>query len=541
MLYDVACRAEVACKADQDAALDAVKRGAQNDYQGITKSMLPNEIGRYLLKLIVYETPNDGYLEYPHCTVGTAFRNANPLYIHCYKTKRKDVLLERWQLKFTCHDFVDEFQRKDLAKAIEYITEVRHRRNGSEYITINIQSDDESGLPEPACNYVEVYRQLKPPSKLPLERGEMAVCIICSVKVGTNSLPNLPNLPSHWADTRIERRVKSEQYAQYDRTRLCSSIKPIVGTVGNSFVRKFDSITKAEPIPDILPANISHARFTVRRDQLQSRFSGQCRKCIATSPLRFSRSHLQAEQRLAYCTWKSPPLVVASSSSRTPRPRALSMSAGAVRHDNGEGSPSLLRASTGFIGRIEHNLLTAKMSMMCAEPLMQFSVRLGVYSPTRSYSSVTLDANVTHFENSEDCWTARNSVLPYCAVVKREGNFADSRRPGWYRLPKSGSLNIAIINPNGTPIKVLVLKYDVSDMPPSCKTMIRQRYSTRVSDIGPRHPPRLRHAAHVVLATSSKNIVYLTGNLTLAFMHCVEDSDLDVTYESPQNPRYFPM
>jgi hypothetical protein len=44
-----------------------------------------------------------------------------------------------------------------------------------------------------------------------------------------------------------------------------------------------------------------------------------------------------------------------------------------------------------------------------------------------------------------------------------------------YKLPKKGTLQVTLFNPNGTLVKLWLLKYDLTEMPPSSQTFLRQK------------------------------------------------------------------
>ncbi|KAI4744716.1 hypothetical protein E4T50_04935 [Aureobasidium sp. EXF-12298] len=93
---------------------------------------------------------------------------------------------------------------------------------------------------------------------------------------------------------------------------------------------------------------------------------------------------------------------------------------------------------------------------------------------------------------------------------------------GSYRIPEIGQLQIVIKNPNKTAVKLFLVPYDLSDMPPGTKTFIRQRsYSagpiidqpisnlTRFPDAGIMEQPILRY--------------YLYGGIRVVFANRVPD------------------
>lgn len=44
-----------------------------------------------------------------------------------------------------------------------------------------------------------------------------------------------------------------------------------------------------------------------------------------------------------------------------------------------------------------------------------------------------------------------------------------------YRVPSKGTIQVTLFNPLGTVVKMFVVMYDLSDMPPNSQTFLRQR------------------------------------------------------------------
>ena len=107
---------------------------------------------------------------------------------------------------------------------------------------------------------------------------------------------------------------------------------------------------------------------------------------------------------------------------------------------------------------------------------------------------------------------------------------------GSYRIPEIGQLQIVIKNPNKTAVKLFLVPYDLSAMPPGTKTFIRQRsYSagpiidqpisnlTRFSDAGSSEKPILRYLIHLNICSTQKGRYYLYGGIRVVFANRVPD------------------
>jgi hypothetical protein len=107
---------------------------------------------------------------------------------------------------------------------------------------------------------------------------------------------------------------------------------------------------------------------------------------------------------------------------------------------------------------------------------------------------------------------------------------------GSYRIPEIGQLQIVIKNPNKTAVKLFLVPYDLTDMPPGTKTFIRQRsYSagpiidqpisnlTRFPDAGLTGKPILRYLIHLNICSTQKGRYYLYGGIRVVFANRVPD------------------
>lgn len=87
-------------------------------------------------------------------------------------------------------------------------------------------------------------------------------------------------------------------------------------------------------------------------------------------------------------------------------------------------------------------------------------------------------------------------------------------------LPSSSylTMQLTVINPTKTPIKTFLIKYDLSDMPVSTRTFLRQKIVT--SD-----PPILRYAVHLKFVCPKAKKYYLYKNIRIVFAHRTPDDN----------------
>ncbi|KAJ3637121.1 hypothetical protein MTP99_000604 [Tenebrio molitor] len=124
-----------------------------------------------------------------------------------------------------------------------------------------------------------------------------------------------------------------------------------------------------------------------------------------------------------------------------------------------------------------------------------------------------------------------------------------------YNVPKSGTVQVTLFNPLGTVVKMFVIMYDLSDMPPNSQTFIRQRTlymptNCKEEDVewGPKW---LRYLIHLRFISSKSGKVYLHSDIRMIIfrksdMDTATAHDIDMSYElrsfthMPVNPRFSP-
>jgi hypothetical protein len=52
-------------------------------------------------------------------------------------------------------------------------------------------------------------------------------------------------------------------------------------------------------------------------------------------------------------------------------------------------------------------------------------------------------------------------------------------------VPEKGTIQLTLFNPLGTVVKMFVVMYDLTDMPPNSQTFLRQRYVYDLTDMPP--------------------------------------------------------
>ncbi|XP_068621750.1 atos homolog protein A isoform X2 [Battus philenor] len=90
---------------------------------------------------------------------------------------------------------------------------------------------------------------------------------------------------------------------------------------------------------------------------------------------------------------------------------------------------------------------------------------------------------------------------------------------GGYRVPRAGTVQVSLFNPHGTLVKMFVVLYELTHMPPRARTFLRQR-TLYVPAAAPRAPPPdhhkwLRYLIHLRFMTSKSGKLYLHTDIRI--------------------------
>jgi len=123
-----------------------------------------------------------------------------------------------------------------------------------------------------------------------------------------------------------------------------------------------------------------------------------------------------------------------------------------------------------------------------------------------------------------------------------------------YKIPDKGTIQLTLFNPLGTVVKMFVVMYDLTDMPPNSQTFLRQRTLYMPANQSDNHPDAqkwLRYLIHLRVASSKSGKIYLHTDVRMIIFR---KSDLDTAtdHESgkgwelrsftrgPSNPKFSP-
>lgn len=192
---------------------------------------------------------------------------------------------------------------------------------------------------------------------------------------------------------------------------------------------------------------------------------------------------------------------------------------------------SLSRSVGSFVGSYEESILSGRMSQTPSRPL-DFTASIGVLGRGRCKASLRCPPHLTvafpaYFYSESSPYVGQIDV-----EQQRDGQSASNRG---YRIPAEGQLQIIIKNPNKTAVKVFLIPYNVSDMPPLSKTFFRQKHYDMLDG------DKLRYAIHVQISCPAQDRYYIHKTQRVVFANRVPDGQesLKITMQSPQ-PAYTP-
>uniref|UniRef100_A0A915Q576 Atos-like conserved domain-containing protein n=1 Tax=Setaria digitata TaxID=48799 RepID=A0A915Q576_9BILA len=196
-------------------------------------------------------------------------------------------------------------------------------------------------------------------------------------------------------------------------------------------------------------------------------------------------------------------------------------------------------SSSGLLCNFEESALNGRLDLVTS--LDGFRLQIAASDETCS-PHITLPVTTLFFHVPED-----EAPLPYMSFCSLE-----NMRKG-YRIPRKGILQAVLFNPQGTVVRMFLVKFDVSDMPPSSQTFLRQR--TFFMPVGCTQDVRswLKHLIHLSLATDRRGRLYVHTDIKMLFSQKNELETLNfemgkdiIKYqlqsftEMPRNPKYSP-
>jgi hypothetical protein len=202
--------------------------------------------------------------------------------------------------------------------------------------------------------------------------------------------------------------------------------------------------------------------------------------------------------------------------------------------------------SLSLLGTFEESVLNGRL-----EPcgfVEGFTAELGA-SGSFCPRHITFPVTAAFFNLSD------SGTSPYLGVI----DLSTTGKRG-YHVAKKGTVQLTLFNPNGTVIKIFVVTYNFSDMPPNSQTFIRQKIISHSPPSSRPHiltsrtlstlhsPPLLHYLIHLRFLCSRSGRVYLHKDIRLIFARRAPDTEPDFSrvtlvtvMEAPPSPKYGPL
>ncbi|XP_067399660.1 atos homolog protein B [Emydura macquarii macquarii] len=201
--------------------------------------------------------------------------------------------------------------------------------------------------------------------------------------------------------------------------------------------------------------------------------------------------------------------------------------------------------SHALLGNFEESILKGRFAP--SGRIEGFTAEIGAsgsYCPPHA----TLPVDVTYFDISE-----HSVPSPFLGVIDLEA----LGKKG-YSVPKAGTIQVTLFNPNKTVVKMFLVTYDFQDMPANHMTFLRHRIflvpvgeevpGETPSDPTCASPPRrvLCYLMHLRFHSSKSGKIYLHHDIRLLFSRKSIEVDSGIPYElksfteMPRNPCYSP-
>ncbi|XP_034026865.1 protein FAM214B [Thalassophryne amazonica] len=202
--------------------------------------------------------------------------------------------------------------------------------------------------------------------------------------------------------------------------------------------------------------------------------------------------------------------------------------------------------SKSLLGNFEESMLKRRFSP--SGQIEGFTAEIGA-SGSYCPQHVTLPVQVTYYDISE-----HSAPSPFLGVISLE----PLGKKG-YSIPKAGTIQVTLFNPNKTVVKMFLVTYNFSDMPVNHMTFLRHRIflvpvEEAVEGKGGGSPGGgaqdrkkiLCYLIHLRFQSSKSGKIYLHNDIRLLFSRKPIEVDTGIPYELksftevPRNPKYSP-
>uniref|UniRef100_G3PKC6 Atos homolog protein B n=1 Tax=Gasterosteus aculeatus TaxID=69293 RepID=G3PKC6_GASAC len=195
--------------------------------------------------------------------------------------------------------------------------------------------------------------------------------------------------------------------------------------------------------------------------------------------------------------------------------------------------------SRSLLGNFEESILKGRFSP--SGQIEGFTAEIGA-SGSYCPQHVTLPVQVTYYDISE-----HSAPSPFLGVISLE----PLGKKG-YSIPKAGTIQVTLFNPNKTVVKMFLVTYNFSDMPVNHMTFLRHRIFLMPVEEGveggrvQERKKILCYLMHLRFQSSKSGKIYLHNDIRLLFSRKSIEVDTGIPYELksftevPRNPKYSP-
>ncbi|KAJ8414860.1 hypothetical protein AAFF_G00023830 [Aldrovandia affinis] len=204
------------------------------------------------------------------------------------------------------------------------------------------------------------------------------------------------------------------------------------------------------------------------------------------------------------------------------------------------GRSSWPSISHSLLGNFEESILKGRFSP--SGRIEGFTAEIGAsgsYCPQHA----TLPVQVTYYDISE-----HSAPSPFLGVI-----YLEPLGKKGYSVPKAGTIQVTLFNPNKTVVKMFLVTYNFGDMPVNHLTFLRHRiFLVPVEEgEGPEggatdRKKILCYLIHLRFQSSKSGKLYLHDDIRLLFSRKSIEVDTGIPYEQksytevPRNPKYSP-
>eukprot|EP00794_Sanderia_malayensis_P019441 gene19441-21368_t len=281
----------------------------------------------------------------------------------------------------------------------------------------------------------------------------------------------------------------------------------------NDRLRRSESYCGMRPRPSSLAAKLSMGAATVPV------FHPNTGLPVASSPAPLRRPDIGQDQETKKTL--SPSVAIRKtrklSTELSPHTKTLSRSA---------------PASTRLLGNFEESVLKGRLPIFGT--VEGFTAEIGA-SGSFCPPHITCPVKAHFFRTSDD-----NAPSPYLGHI----SLRNAKGKKGYHVPRNGTVQLTLFNPNNTVVKVFIVLYNFNDMPSNSHTFLRQKIvSVKIDPDTGVEQQTSHYLVHLRFASTRHDRIYLHTDIRLIFPQQSPDvtsSKLKIMTNGPLDPKYTP-